>query len=265
MSDPSRVVTPFDVDRPNTFKNLVGNKTILGRITGMLANNRLSQVLFFTGPIGSGKTTTARIVARAKFCKGRKKGEYEPCGTCSMCMKCINDTTCGVAEYHEYGGGDVTEETLKDFGLMFQRPWEVIFIDELQDTKPDLLRKFRKMIEGVKATIIMATTHPGEIEEAVRSRLKSYEYLLTRPTIEEATEFLQAQFQQCRISFNSRQQLERVCEAYDCEMRPLAEFSRKVLSEANGKLTDEYLDELFGPLTPPSQEAAVSTRRRRLV
>ncbi len=265
MSETNTVAKPFDGDRPQLFKNVVGNKQVLKRITGMLANNKLSQVIFLNGPIGSGKTTLARIVARAKLCQRRQVGEYEPCDSCSMCKKAINDATCPIVEYHEYGGEDVTEAILDDLKLILQRPWEIVFIDELQDMKPDLLRRFRKMLEGTKATILLATTHPDEIEEAVRSRLLSYEYEITRPTIEEAVNFLENQLRNHQVSFNSRQQLERVSEAYNCEMRPLGEFSRKVLSETGGKLTDEYLDELFGSLRPQSQAATLGNRKRRLI
>ena len=157
----------------------------------------------------------------------------------------------------------MTMETLTDLTFILLRPWEVVFIDELQDMASDLLRKFRKMLESTKATVIMATTHPDQIEDAVRSRLKSYEYEITRPTVEEAAVFLETKFASHQISFESRRQLERVAEALNCEMRPIDEFPRKVIAEADGKLTDEYLDELFGPLTVPRTNTG--GRRRQLI
>ena len=59
----------------------------------------------------------------------------------------------------------------------------------------------------------MATTHPEEIEDAIRNRLKSYEYEMTRPTVDEAADFLEDQFKRHHVSFNSRQQLTRVADA----------------------------------------------------
>ena len=103
---------PSDADRPNTFSQIVGNQSVVRRVTNMLANNLLPKVLFLTGPIGAGKTTIARIIARAKLCTGRTFGEYEPCGSCEFCCKALNDTTCGVVEYQEYGAIDVTDEMI---------------------------------------------------------------------------------------------------------------------------------------------------------
>ena len=254
---------PFDANRPNMFSQIVGNQAIFRCVTSMLAKDRLPNVLFFTGPTGSGKTTLARIVARAKLCTGRTFGEFEPCGSCEFCCKALNDTTCGVVEYQEYGAIDVTDEMIDDLKLGFLRDWMVIFIDELQDMETRYLKRLRKMIEGVTATLIFTTSHPDEIEDAFRNRLKSYEYKMVRPTPNEVADFLEGQFKQLGIEHSSRLQLLRVAGALNCEMRPCGEFPRKVLAETEGTLTDEYLDDLFGVET--SQAASKRDRRRRVV
>jgi DNA polymerase-3 subunit gamma/tau len=253
----------YDADRPNTFAQIIGNDGVVRRVTAMLARNRLPNVVFFSGPTGSGKTTMARIVARSKLCKNRQVGQHEPCGTCKNCKRVLNDTTCGIVEYHEYDANGVTDQTLDNLSLMLLRPWEIIFIDELQDMAPHLLKRLRKLIEGTKATVILTTSHPDEIEDAVRNRLKSYEYELIRPTVEQAAEYLEAQFQRHGIRYQDRSQLDRVAEALNCEMRPCGEFSRKVLAEAGTTLTSEYLDELFGP--EMSATPTRPTRRRNVI
>ena len=252
---------PFDAHRPNTFSQIVGNQSVVRRVTNMLAKNLLPKVLFLTGPTGAGKTTIARIIARAKLCTGRPLGEFEPCGSCELCCMTLNDSTCGVYEYQEYGAIDLTDEMIVDFKFDFLRDWKVFFIDELQDLKKHQFRLLRKKSEGVIATLIFTTSHPDEIEDAFRNRLKSYEYEMTRPTPDEVADFLEERFKQLKIDYESRSQMIRVAESLNCEMRPCGEFPRNVLAETEGTMTDEYLDDLFG--IEASQATSKRDRRRR--
>lgn len=263
MIHPTAEVRAYDAERPNTFSQIVGNEVVVQRITSMLARNRFPNVSFIWGPTGSGKTTTARIIARSKLCKGREAGQHEPCGECSNCRRAVNDTTCSIIEYHEYDAIRVTDSTLDDLSLMLLRPWEVIFIDELQDMEPHTVKRLRKLIEGATATVILTTSHPDEIEDALRNRLKSYEYEMSRPSVDETVDYLERQFQNSGILYESRSQLIRVAEALNCEMRPCGEFSRKVLAEAGTTLTNKYLDQLFGPEVVTTTKQ--SSRRRDII
>ncbi|HLQ66871.1 MAG TPA: ATP-binding protein, partial [Candidatus Limnocylindrales bacterium] len=69
--------------RPQRFADLVGQDPIRNTLERAVAGNRVAHAYLFSGPRGSGKTTTARLLAKALNCEIRKDGESEPCNICS--------------------------------------------------------------------------------------------------------------------------------------------------------------------------------------
>ena len=72
--------------RPQRFADLVGQDPIRTTLEQAVAKNRVAQGYLFAGPRGSGKTTTARLIAKALDCERRKPGESEPCNECGSCL-----------------------------------------------------------------------------------------------------------------------------------------------------------------------------------
>lgn len=253
-----------DEIRPNRFSEVIGNREPVERITNAIANDRVPPVVFVTGPTGVGKTTFGRIVARAKICKDRKPGEFEPCGHCANCRVILDDFLCGLDIYEEIDANELTHERLFEWRHLAIKPEMVLFIDEVQDLEPSQMRKLRKMIEGLRATMILTTTHRDELEDALLNRLKSYEYRLARPTADDVVEFLERRCRELGVQFSDQSQLARVAEALNCEMRPCAEFPRKVLAETSDqRISDSYLDHVFG--NAGASQPHTRQRRRQVI
>lgn len=247
--------------RPIRFDQIVGLSSVLPRITNAIKNDRLPNLLFFTGPTGSGKTTLARLVARRKRCLGAAIGDIEPCGTCENCRKPLNDTTCGAEFYNEIDANKLTEARLDEWRFDLLKPHFIIFVDELQELNKALIQQLKKLVEGAVATIILTTTHAEEIQDALRNRLKTYTYELRRPTPDEVVDqFLIPECNRLGVTFDDRGQLTRVAKSLECEMRPCAKFPQQVLAEtSDGRITDEFLDALYG--TDTKSENTVRRKR----
>ena len=85
--------------RPQVFADVTGQEHIIQTITNEIANGKTAHAYLFSGPRGTGKTTLARLLAKAVNCQNKKDGKFEPCNECSSCNELMGGNSIDIIEY----------------------------------------------------------------------------------------------------------------------------------------------------------------------
>src|ERR1700751_4315875 len=165
--------------RPQKFDDVVGQQAVTRTLRNALGSKRLAQAFVFAGPRGVGKTTTARILARALSCGNGPTGE--PCGTCEPCVEITEGRDIDVLEIDaatHTGVDNVREVIIAGLGIMpVRNRYKVFIIDEVHQLSGPSFNALLKSIEEPPEHVVfmMATTELGKIPETVLSRSQVYE------------------------------------------------------------------------------------------
>ena len=161
--------------RPQTFAEIVGQDHVTRSLVNALAEDRLHHAYLFTGPRGTGKTSTARILAKSVNCE--QGPTPTPCNTCAQCVAITNGTSVDVIELDmaSHGGVDDARE-LRDrarFSPASARR-KVYILDEVHMASTAAFNALLKLIEEPPAHVLfaMATTDPQKVLPTIMSRVQ---------------------------------------------------------------------------------------------
>ena len=166
--------------RPQRFDDVVGQQAVTRTLRNALASGRLAQAFVFAGPRGVGKTTTARILARALNCE--KGPTPDPCGRCEACVEIREGRDIDVLEIDaatHTGIDNVREVIISGLSIRPARDrYKIFIIDEVQQLSVPSFNALLKSIEEPPPHIVfmMATTELDKIPETVLSRSQVYEF-----------------------------------------------------------------------------------------
>ena len=166
--------------RPQTFDEVVGQSIIEQTLKNALANDNVSHAYLFCGPRGVGKTTTARLLAKALFCE--KGPTPDPCGVCEQCT----DIAAGVhPDVYELdaasrtGVENVREEIISRVAFSPTRGrYKVYIIDEVHMLSIPAFNALLKTLEEPPDHIvfILCTTDPHKVPETIQSRCQRFDF-----------------------------------------------------------------------------------------
>ena len=163
--------------RPSRFADVLGNDGVKNLLLTRSKGCSLSQQsMMFGGPKGCGKTTLARIVARAMKCTNLQDGE--PCNECDSCISILDGTNQDVEELDAASQGtiDKIREIIRDseFGSEDGSDLRIYFFDEAQRLSKPAQDALLQAVESRTFIIILCTTEPHKIVGPIRDRVEEY-------------------------------------------------------------------------------------------
>ena len=165
--------------RPQRFSQVIGQEHVTSTLQNAIKSGRVAHALLFSGPRGVGKTTVARIMAKALNCQAGPAAE--PCNQCSLCNQITNGTAVDINEIDGASNRGIDEIRQLREGIQFQpvqARYRVYIIDEVHMLTREAFNAMLKTLEEPPphAFFIMATTEPRKVPETIHSRCQHYEF-----------------------------------------------------------------------------------------
>ena len=235
--------------RPQKFEDMVGQTAVTKTLKNAIIHHKTSHAYLFTGPRGTGKTSAAKIFAKAINCLNPQDGE--PCNECLLCKGITEGTIGDVIEIDAASNNGVEEiRDIRDKARYAptQATYKVYIIDEVHMLSTGAFNALLKTLEEPPKNVIfiLATTEPHKIPATIISRTQRFDY--RRITNDEIIQRLRYILEQEEIAYEE-EALSVIARCANGGMRDALSLLDQVISFSDDKVSFEQAIQVSGSLT----------------
>ena len=235
--------------RPKTFDDVVGQEHITTTLKNEILNDRIAHAYLFCGTRGTGKTSTAKVMAKALNCLDLKDGE--PCNECKMCKKINDGLAIDVTELDaaSNNGIDKIRDIIDDTKYPPQEAkYKVYIMDEVHMLSVGAVNAFLKTLEEPPKNVIfiLATTDPQKLPITILSRCQRFDF--KRINQKEISSRLRRITNAQEISYEEKS-LDLIARVSDGAMRDALSILDQAIAMGENKINYEDLVSILGLVT----------------
>ncbi|MDY5912636.1 MAG: DNA polymerase III subunit gamma/tau [Inconstantimicrobium porci] len=235
--------------RPKSFDDVVGQEHITTTLKNQILNDRIAHAYLFCGTRGTGKTSTAKVFAKALNCLNLKDGE--PCNECEMCKKINSGLSMDVTELDaaSNNGVDKIRDIIDDVQYPPQESkYKVYIMDEVHMLSQGAVNAFLKTLEEPPKNVvfILATTDPQKLPITILSRCQRFDF--KRISLSDITK-LERKIVDSKGVFADDNSLKLIARVADGAMRDSLSILDQAISMGDGKVTYDSIVSMLGLVT----------------